>query len=95
MQKYSKHLVKSNTLMAAIHHNDNSAHNPANNSHMFHVFSCKEDDLNNQYQELNDVILQHGFYQYIDIYSYFPIDIMKRYQFLKNLQLTCSIGIYR
>ncbi|PKC17860.1 hypothetical protein RhiirA5_405442 [Rhizophagus irregularis] len=62
---------------------------------MFHVFSCKEDDLNNQYQELNDVILQHGFYQYIDIYSYFPIDIMKRYQFLKNLQLTCSIGIYR
>ncbi|CAB4391120.1 unnamed protein product [Rhizophagus irregularis] len=95
MRKYSEHLVKSNTLMAAIHHNDDSARNPANNSHMFHVFGCKEDDLNDQYRELNDAILQHGFYQYMDVYSYLPIDIMKRYRFLKNLQLTCSIGIYR
>ncbi|PKB98665.1 hypothetical protein RhiirA5_403871 [Rhizophagus irregularis] len=62
---------------------------------MFRVFGCKEDDLNDQYRELNDAILQHGFYQYMDVYSYLPIDIMKRYRFLKNLQLICSIGIYR
>ncbi|CAB5360661.1 unnamed protein product [Rhizophagus irregularis] len=85
MRKYSEHLVKSNTLMAAIHHNDDSARNSANNSHMFRVFGCKEDDLNDQYRELNDAILQHGFYQYMDVYSYLPIDIMKHYRFLENL----------
>ncbi|PKC75593.1 hypothetical protein RhiirA1_448643 [Rhizophagus irregularis] len=63
--------------MAAIHYNDESARNPANNA------------------KLNDVILRCGFYQYMDIYSYLPIDIMKRYRYLKNLQLTCPIGIYR
>ncbi|RGB32826.1 hypothetical protein C1646_762410 [Rhizophagus diaphanus] len=58
MRKYSEHLVKSNTLMVAIHHNDDSARNPANNSHMFRVLGCKEDDLDDQYRELNDAILQ-------------------------------------
>ncbi|GBB93596.1 hypothetical protein RclHR1_00220030 [Rhizophagus clarus] len=62
---------------------------------MFRILGCKENDLSDQYQKLNDAILQHGFYQYMDVYSYLPIDIMKCYQFLKNLQLTCSIGIYR
>ena len=89
MRKYSEHLVKSKTIMANIHHNDESARNPANNASMFRVLGCKEDDLNEQYQELNDVILRCGFYQYMDIYSYFPINIMKRYRYLKNLQLTC------
>jgi hypothetical protein len=63
-----------------------------NNTNMFQVFSCKEDVLNEQYQELNDIILQCGFYQYMNIYSYLPINIMKHY---KNLQLTYPIGIYR
>ncbi|CAI2180119.1 14885_t:CDS:2 [Funneliformis geosporum] len=61
----------------------------------FSLFTESKDDLNEQYQELNDVILQLGYYQYVDIYSYLPIDIMKRYRYIKNLQLTCSIGIYR
>ncbi|PKC15019.1 hypothetical protein RhiirA5_408735 [Rhizophagus irregularis] len=95
MRKYSEHLVKSKTIMATIHHNDESTRNPTNNSRMFRVLGCKENDLNEQYQELNDVILQCGFYQYMDVYSYLPIDIMKRYRYLKHLQLTCSIGIYR
>ncbi|CAB5190273.1 unnamed protein product [Rhizophagus irregularis] len=81
--------------MAAIHHNDESARNPANNASMFRVLGCKEDDLNEQYQELNDMILRCSFYQYMDIYSYLSIDIMtQRYRYLKNLQLTCPIGIY-
>lgn len=95
MRKYSEHLVKSNTIMTAIHHSDGPARNPANDARMFHVLGCKEDNLNEQYQELNDAILQCGFYHYIDVYSYLPIDVMKRYRYLKNLQLTCPIGIYR
>ncbi|CAB5395471.1 unnamed protein product [Rhizophagus irregularis] len=76
MRKYSEHFVKSKTIMAAIHHNDESARNPANNASMFRVLGCKEDDLNEQYQELNDMILRCSFYQYMDIYSYLSIDIM-------------------
>jgi len=95
MRKYSEHLVKSKTIMATIHHNDESTRNPANNSCMFRVLGCKGDDLDKQYQELNDAILRCGFYHYVDIYSYLPIDIMKRYRYIKNLQLTCPIGIYR
>jgi hypothetical protein len=95
MRKYSEHLAKSKTIMATIHHNDESTRNPANNSCMFRVLGCKEDDLDKQYQELNDAILRCGFYHYVDIYSYLPIDIMKRYRYIKNLQLTYPIGIYR
>ncbi|CAI2195542.1 8849_t:CDS:1, partial [Funneliformis geosporum] len=80
--------------MTTIHHNDESTCNPTNNASMFHVLGCKEDDLNEQYQELNDVILQLDYYQYVDIYSYLPINVMKHYRYIKNLQLTCSIGIY-
>lgn len=34
-------------------------------------------------------------YEYIDIKQYLPIDIMKRYRFIKELQLTFLIGVYR
>jgi len=95
MRKYSEHLVKSQITMTAIHHNDESARNPANNACLFRVLGCKEDDLDKQYQELNDTVLQSGFYHYIDVYSYLPTDVMKRYRYLKNLWLTCPIRIYR
>ncbi|CAB5393085.1 unnamed protein product [Rhizophagus irregularis] len=95
MRKYCEHLVKSQITMTAIHHNDESARNPANNACLFRVLGCKEDHLDEQYQELNDTILQSGFYHYTDVYSYLPTDVMKRYRYLKNLQLTCPIGIYR
>jgi hypothetical protein len=95
MRKYSEHLAKTRKVMVAIHHSDEPARDPTNSARMFHVLGCKEDDLDEQYWELNDAILQRGFYQYMDIYSYLPADIMKRYRYLQNLQLTCPIGIYR
>ena len=39
--KYSKHLIKSNTIMTAIHYSDKPVHNLANNACMFYVLSCK------------------------------------------------------
>ena len=73
--------------MVAIHHSDESARDPTNNACIFHVLGCKEDDLDEQYWKLNDAILQRGFYQYMDIYSYLSADIIKRYRYLQNLQL--------
>ncbi|RIA94815.1 hypothetical protein C1645_817518 [Glomus cerebriforme] len=64
---------------------DKSACNPTNNAYMFCILGCKEDDFDKQYQKLNDAILQCEFYQYMDIYSYLPTDIMKCYQYIKNL----------
>uniref|UniRef100_U9UYI2 Uncharacterized protein n=1 Tax=Rhizophagus irregularis (strain DAOM 181602 / DAOM 197198 / MUCL 43194) TaxID=747089 RepID=U9UYI2_RHIID len=36
-----------------------------------------------------------AYVEYIDIKQYLPIDVMKRYRFIKELQLTFPIGIYR
>ena len=66
-------------MIIAIHHSNELIRDPANNTHMFHVLSCKKDDLNEQYQELNNAILQYDFYYYLNIYSYLPINVMKYY----------------
>ncbi len=65
--------------MIAIYHSDELTYDLANNTHMFCIFNCKKDDLNKQYQELNDAILQCDFYHYLDIYFYLSINVMKYY----------------
>ncbi|CAB4382036.1 unnamed protein product [Rhizophagus irregularis] len=51
-------------------------------------------DLHENYIQLNDALLEEPVYRYIDIQPYLPINIMKQYQFIKELQLTFPIGIY-
>ena len=62
---------------------------------MYQISACKYDDLNEIYSQLNDILFEKYFYKYIDIKPYLPTDVMKRYRFIKELQLTFLIEVYR
>lgn len=93
LKKYAEYLNTTNNSMIKLHNSDESARNPENDCTMYRVDACKK--LNNVYSRLNDALLEKPFYEYIDIQQYLPVDIMKRHRFIKELQLTFPIGIYR
>ena len=95
LKKYAEYLAIKCTNMTNLHHSDESARNPENNCIMYRISACKDENLNEIYSLLNDVLLENHFYEYIDIKQYLPTDIMKRYRFIKELQLTFPIGVYR
>ncbi|POG77649.1 hypothetical protein GLOIN_2v1767477 [Rhizophagus irregularis DAOM 181602=DAOM 197198] len=95
LKKYAGYLTITTTNMNILHHSDGSARNPENDCTMYRIIACKNENLNDIYSQLNYVLLEKQMYEYIDIKQYLPIDIMKRYQFIKELQLTFPIGVYR
>lgn len=96
MRKYSEYLVATNNSMNKLHHSDkSSARSPENSSTMYRIAACENNNLSENYIRLNDVLFEKHYYEYINIQSYLLNDIMKRYRFIKNLQLTFPIGIYR
>ena len=95
LRKYSEYLVTTNASMNKLHNGDESVRNPENSSTMYRISACDWDSLNENYIQLNDALLEKPSYEYINIQSYLPTDVMKRYRFIKELQLTFPIGIYR
>ncbi|CAB5396160.1 unnamed protein product [Rhizophagus irregularis] len=95
LKKYAGYLTITTTNMNILHHSDGSARNPENDCTMYRIIACKNENLNDIYSQLNYVLLEKQMYEYIDIKQYLPIDIMKRYRFIKELQLTFPIGVYR
>ncbi|CAB4376372.1 unnamed protein product [Rhizophagus irregularis] len=95
MRKYSEYLVATNNSMNKLHHSDkSSARGPENSSTMYRIAACENNNLSENYIRLNDVLFEKHYYEYINIQSYLPNDVMKRYRFIKNLQLTFPIGNY-
>lgn len=95
LRKYLEYLVTTTASMNKLHHSDENAQNPENSSTMYRIVACEYGSLRENYIQLNDVLIEKPLYRYIDIQPYLPIDIMKRYRFLKELQLTFPIGVYR
>ena len=95
LKKYAGYLATTTTNMNILHHSNESARNPENDCIMYQITACKDGNLNDIYSQLNYVLLEKQMYEYIDIKQYLPIDIMKRYRFIKELQLTFPIGVYR
>ncbi|RIB09140.1 hypothetical protein C2G38_2251568 [Gigaspora rosea] len=48
-----------------------------------------------EYIQLNDLLFEKSFYEHIEIQQYLPNDAIDRYRFIKELQLTLPIGVYR
>ena len=80
--------------MTQHHHRDESARSPENNCTMYQIDACTH-SLKDDYVQLNNFLSEKSFYKYIDIQEYLPLDVTKRYRFVKDLQLAFPIGIYR
>lgn len=81
--------------MNNLHHSDKSARSPENNSVMYRISACGCNSLNENYIQLDNILFEKQFYEYIDIQPYLPNDVVKRYRFIKDLQLMFPIGVYR
>src|SRR2546421_10965706 len=92
LRKYAEYLNTTTTSMTILHHSDESARNPENNCVMYQVAACECNSFNDIYSQINNDLSEKTFYEYIYLQQYLPTDIMKRYRFIKELQLTFPIG---
>ncbi|GES81977.1 hypothetical protein GLOIN_2v1780244 [Rhizophagus clarus] len=95
LEKYVQYLNEAIIIMSKHHHSDESTRSPENNCSMYQTAACKRDNLKDKYRQLNDFLFEKQIYEYINIQQYLSNDVMKRYRFIKELQLMFLIGIYR
>ncbi|RGB39303.1 hypothetical protein C1646_754740 [Rhizophagus diaphanus] len=77
LRKYSEYLVATNNSMNNLHHSDKSARSPKNNSVMYRISACGCNSLNENYIQLDNILFEKQFYEYIDIQPYLPNDVIK------------------
>ena len=95
LKKYAEYLTTTAINITQHHHRDESTHSSENNCIIYQVDACKHDNLKDDYVQLNNFLSENTFYNYINVQQYLLLDIMKQYRFIKELQLTFPIGIYR
>ncbi|CAG8644223.1 14907_t:CDS:2, partial [Dentiscutata erythropus] len=91
LKKYSDYLIATTASMNELHHSNESARSPGNNSTMYRVSACEPHQLKDEYVQLDDLLSEKSFYEHIEIQQYLPDDAISRYKFMKELQLTFSI----
>ncbi|CAG8607329.1 5784_t:CDS:2, partial [Gigaspora rosea] len=95
LKKYSYYLITTTASMNELHYSNESARSPGNNSTMYQVSACEPHQLKDEYTQLDDLLSEKSFYEHVEIQQYLPNDAIDRYKFMKELQLTYPIGIYR
>ncbi|CAG8797671.1 13476_t:CDS:2, partial [Gigaspora margarita] len=95
LKKYSYYLITTTASMNELHYSNESARSPGNNSTMYQVSACEPYQLKDEYTQLDDLLSEKSFYEHVEIQQYLPNDAIDRYKFMKELQLTYPIGIYR
>ncbi|CAG8621658.1 25122_t:CDS:2 [Dentiscutata erythropus] len=95
LKKYSNYLIAATVSMNELHHSNESARSPENDSTMYQVSACEPYQLKDEYSQLDDLLFEKSFYEHVDVQQYLPNDIVDRYRFMKELQLTFPIGVYR
>ncbi|CAG8457756.1 4876_t:CDS:2 [Racocetra persica] len=81
--------------MNELHYSDKSACSLQNNSIIYQIGACEHNKLKDDYIELDDFLFEKQIYEHANIQQFLLIDVIKRYRFIKDLQLTFPIGVYR
>ncbi|CAB5380454.1 unnamed protein product [Rhizophagus irregularis] len=58
LKKYAEYLTIITTNMNILHYSDGSARNSENDCTMYRIIACKNENLNDIYSQLNDVLLE-------------------------------------
>ncbi|CAG8801186.1 24546_t:CDS:1, partial [Dentiscutata erythropus] len=94
LKNYSNYLIATTTSMNELHYSDKSACSFQNDSIMYRIGACEHNKLKDNYIELDDFLFEKQIYKHANIQQFLPIDVMKRYRFIKELQLIFSISVY-
>ncbi|CAG8694761.1 4116_t:CDS:2, partial [Scutellospora calospora] len=74
LKKYSDYLIATTASMNELHHSNESARSPGNNSTMYRVSACEPHQLKDEYVQLDDLLSEKSFYEHIEIQQYLPDD---------------------
>ena len=81
--------------MKLLHQNDVPARTLSENCEMFSINSCLIEEFKEIYEPLYQKLLTTPSYEYIKLNSFAPQDPLKKFHYIKNLQLPLHIGLYR
>ena len=95
MCKYCEHLQKTNNNMKLLHQNDVPARTSSENCEMFSISSCLIEEFKEIYEPLYQKLLTTPPYEYIELNSFALQDPLKKFHYIKNLQLPLHIELYR
>ena len=62
---------------------------------MFSINSCLIEEFKEIYAPLYQKLLTTPSYEYIELNSFASQDLLKKFHYIKNLQLSLHIGLYR
>ncbi|CAG8543052.1 5415_t:CDS:2, partial [Racocetra fulgida] len=78
------YLIATTASMNELHHSNESACSPGNNSTIYRVSACEPHQLKDEYVQLDDLLSEKSFYEHIEIQQYLPDDAISRYKFMKE-----------
>ena len=80
--------------MHEIHHSGTPARDPSVNLKVYTI-NVSFDNIKKVYEELSNVLRFKDEYEFMNMEHYLPKDVLKWYDYIKNLQLDIPVTIYR
>jgi len=95
IDQYANFLNKANDRMHEIHYSGAPARDPSINLEVYTIDASSNNMIKEVYEELANVLSSENEYDFINMEHYLPKDVLKRYDYIKNLQLDIPVTIYR
>ncbi|UZO27241.1 uncharacterized protein OCT59_019446 [Rhizophagus irregularis] len=94
MKKYLDHLETTNNNMKTLYESENPACEPSNNCNIHLISKCNE-EIDSRYCILDFDLANREVFDFVDLNLYISNDSIKKYNFICDIQLSVSTGLYR
>jgi hypothetical protein len=95
MKKYSDHLEIINNNMKNLHESENPACEPSTNFNVRFISKCNKREINSRYHSLDSDLINRELFNFVDFDLYISNDLIKKYNFIHEIQLSMPAGLYR
>jgi len=94
MKKYFDHLETTNNNMKTLHESENPAREPSTNCNIHLISKCNE-EIDSRYYRLDFDLTNRELFDFIDLNLYVSNDPIKKHNFIRDIQLSVPVGLYR
>jgi hypothetical protein len=94
MKKYFDHLETTNNNMKTLHESENPAREPSSNCNIHLIPKCNE-EIDSRYDILDFDLANREVFDFVDLNLYVSNDPIKKYNFIRDIQLSVPTGLYR
>jgi hypothetical protein len=94
IKKYIDHLETTNNNMKCHHESENPVREPSSNCNIRLILEFDE-EIDERYLELDSDLTNRELFDFVDLNLYAPSDPIKKYNFIRDIQLSVPAGLYR